>query len=193
MKFINDFEKNEWLGREALKDLTTLYPDLFKNKIEYTPEGCVYDAFYFIYDDEFNIKKRVFIEIKVRNKNWNDPFLEHKKWKDITHLAKNVFFLKDDEYEILYLNFFPGETVLWKIKDMDTSLLEERLMNKTTVLSTKDKKNKKVWLMDKKAGKSLNYSINENLLIKRSYDKYLSELVKKQIVKKPGLEDILFN
>jgi len=193
MKFINDFEKKEWLGREALKDLQIIYPELFKNYIEFTPEGCRYDAFYFIYDNNFKIKKRVFIEIKVRSENWDEPFLEWNKWKDITDIAKNDLYLNDDEYEILYLNFFPNETILWKIKDMDKSELVQRNMNKTTVESRTNKKDKKVWLMNKSLGKSLNYTINENLLLKRNYDEYMGELVSKQIKKKPGLEDILFN
>jgi hypothetical protein len=193
IKFASGYEKNEWLGREALKDLQIIYPELFKNYIEFTPEGCRYDAFYFIYDNDFKIKKRVFIEIKVRSENWDEPFLEWNKWKDITDIAKNVFDLNDDEYEILYLNFFPNETIVWKIKYMDKSLLVESKMNKATVESTSIKKNKKVWLMDKSVGKSLNYTINEPLLLKRNYDEYLSKLVTKQIKRKPGLEDILFN
>ena len=60
-RFIDEFEKREWLGREALKEVKELYPEYFKFELLFT-EGKYddYDAYYFVIDkDTFNITKRV--------------------------------------------------------------------------------------------------------------------------------------
>ena len=192
MRFSSNFEQKEWLGREALKEIKILYPEIFRNNIEFTPDMCVYDAFYFIYDENFKIKKRVFIEIKIRDIEYDNYILEWKKWNDINNLAKNDLMLNDDEYEILYINFTPESTYLWKVKDMNKEDLITKKMNKVTSISRTDKKDKKTWLLEKDSGKRLNYILNEKLLINKTYDNYLSNKVKEVIIKKPGLEDILF-
>lgn len=192
MKFSTDFEKNEFVGREALKQIKIMYPDIFSGQIEYTNDMCVYDAFYFIYDKDYKIKKRVFIEIKVREKDWDEPFLEYNKWNDITNIAKNELCLNNDEYEILYINFLPSETIVWKIKDMNQNDLVVRKMNKATCNSRSDKKDKKVWLMNKSKGKQLNYILNQQQILSNKYNEYISNKIKEVIKKKPGLEDILF-
>ena len=35
-QFQNDYEKREWLGREALKTLQSLNPDFFKYELKFT-------------------------------------------------------------------------------------------------------------------------------------------------------------
>ena len=193
MRFTNDFEKNEHLGRKALSELKQIYSDIFSGTIEYTPDFCPYDAFYFIYDNEYKIKKRIFIEIKIRNKDYDDLFLEWNKWRDINNIATKQLHLKEDEFEILYINFLPTGTIIWKIKDMKSKDLVVRKMNKATSIDRKNKIDKKVWLLDKSVGKRLNYILNEDRILKQTYDSYLINKVKENIKKKPGLEDVLFN
>jgi len=193
MRFSSDFEKREWLGREALKEIKILYPDLFKYNIEFTTDKCIYDAFYFIYDENFKIIKRVFIEIKIRDEEYENYILEWKKWNDITNIAKKQLFLNDDEYEILYINFTPNSTYLWKVKDMNKEELITKKMNKATSNSRFNKIDKKTWLLEKSVAKQLKYILNDELLINKTYNNYLSNKVKEVIKKKPGLEDILFN
>ena len=81
MRFTNDFEKREFIGRESLRELQKLYSNLFKYQLHFTTDTyAAYDAFYHIIDTEtHSIKKRVLIEIKIRDRQFPEYILETKK------------------------------------------------------------------------------------------------------------------
>ena len=192
IKFLDDFEKNEWLGREALKEIKQLYPNYFKYELHFTlGKYDDYDSFYFIIDENQQIVKRVWIEIKVRNRDFDNYILEKKKLKQLIKKRKDMFF-KNEEVSFLYISFTPSDTIIWDITNIDPDKTEKMVMNKTTCESTTNKINKDIILLDPKDGKILNYRINENLLMLKYDDNYLLPKIKKEMVRKPGLEQILF-
>jgi predicted secreted protein len=188
MKFESDYDKWEWYGRQSLLKLQEIYPDLFKYNIELTNNDCIYDAFYHVYDENYKIIKRVFIEVKIRSIDWDKPYLEFKKWKSIKDLIEKTFYLKEGEYDILYINFLPNSTYVWKIKDMDQSNLITSKMNKATMASRSNKVDKKVWELDRSCGKSLDFIFNEKQFIREEKLKDLLEVSNKTIIR--GLDHI---
>lgn len=193
MKFTDEFEKREWLARQALKELQEIYPEYFKWEIHFT-EGKYddYDAYYFILDiEKQNIKKRVWIELKIRDTEYDTYILEKKKLNQLIKKRDSMFLTKDD-VEFIYINFTPTRTIIWNITNIkDEKQLERKVMNKATSISRDDKKNKEIYYLYPSEGKILNYVLNEKNLLRR-YDEYLLDKVKEMIKKKPGLEDILF-
>lgn len=194
MKFTDDFEKREWLARQALKELQDIYPEYFKWQIHFT-EGKYddYDAYYFILDiEKQNIKKRVWIELKIRDTEYDTYILEKKKLNQLIKKRDDMF-LTSDDVEFLYINYTPTRTIIWNITNIkDERQLERKVMNKATSISRDDKKNKEIYYLKPSEGKILNYILNEKTLLRR-YDEYLLDKVKEMIKKKPGLEDILFS
>lgn len=192
MRFTDDFEKKEWLGRQALKELQKIYPEYFKWDIHFT-EGKYddYDAYYFIVDENQNIKKRVWVEIKIRDLEYDSYILEKKKLNQLIKKRDSMFLTKDD-VEFLYLNYTPSKTIIWNITNIkDEKKADRKMMNKATSISRDEKSNKEIYYLNQKEGKILNYILNEKHLLK-DYDDYLLNKLKKEIKKKPGLEDILF-
>ena len=193
MKFTDDYEKREWLGREALKELKEIYPEYFKYELRFTTEKyAYYDAFYFIIDvDTQKLRKRVWIEIKIRDETYDDYVLELKKLNQLIK-KRDEMFLTEDDVIFLYLNYTPNETIIWNItKIKEEGEVKNKVMNKATSTSRKDKKDKKIYYLKPSDGKRLDYVLNEKQLL-RKYDNYLLDKVKEMIKKKPGLEDILF-
>ena len=140
--FVNDYEKREWLGREALKDLQTLNNDFFKYKLNFTTgQYDDYDAFYFIYDTDNKFKKYVWIEIKVRDKTFPDYVLEKEKLDRMIKQRERLY-LKKEEVVFLYINFCPEGTYCWNITDMDDDKWDRMEMNKSTSNNRIEKENK---------------------------------------------------
>lgn len=193
MRFTNEFERREWFGREALKELKRIYPEVFKWDITFTTEPYYeYDAYYFQLDAETqSIIKRFWIEIKIRDAEYDDFILEKKKLKSLIKKRDNLS-LGSDDVTFLYINFTPQRTIIWKLKDELLNEVENLVANKATADSRTNKINKEVIYLNPKSGKVFNYILNEKHL-ESSYDEtYLLPKVKEKIKTVAGLEQILF-
>ena len=177
MKFTDDFEKREFLAREALKELNIKYPKLFKNELFFTNDKySSYDSFYFLTDDSGSIKKRVKIELKIRDKDFDEFLLEKKKLKSIRKDCR--VYLNDDEYSILYINFTPTQTILWDVSDINEDDSSKLMANKATSVNRIDKENKDVIMLSPDDGIKLKYVLNERELIdnyKKNKNKVLTK------------------
>jgi len=180
-QFQNDYEKREWLGREALKTLQSLNPDFFKYELKFTSgQYDDYDAFYFIYDSDNKFKKYVWIEIKVRDRTFPEYILEKEKLDRMTK-QRDKLYLKKEEVVFLYLNFCPEATYCWNITDMDDDNWERMEMNKSTSNNRVDKENKLVKLLDTKRSKQFEYILNEKQLLRNYKLNYLLPKVEEKI------------
>lgn len=186
MEFTNDFEKNEVIARYALKEMNEKYK-LFNGDIQFTSDVySAYDAFYFIIDDvTHNIKKRVYIELKIRNRVFDSYLLESKKMNSLLKIRKDMYFT-EDEATILYINFCPNETIIYNIDKVKNLPTEKLIANKCTVNSKTDKIEKKVIMLKPTDGKQINYVLKETDIIKKMEVKELVKKVEKNI--KQGLE-----
>ena len=193
MRFTNDFEKREWFGRQALKELQKKYPDTLKYPLTFSEETySEYDCRYFVIDEETqSIKRRVWIEIKIRDNNYDEYILEEKKLRSLIRKRDNLL-LNKDEVQFLYVNFTPDATLIWKIDDDMLNNSECLVANKATSTSRTNKVNKKVIYLNETTAKRFNYILNEVSLMDNYETEYLLPKLKEQIKKKPGLEDILF-
>jgi hypothetical protein len=191
-QFVDDYEKREWIGREALKHLQSLYPESFKYDIHFT-QGKYddYDAFYFIYDNDNKFKKYVWIEIKVRYESFNEYFLEKKKLDRMIQ-QRDKLFLKEDEVVFLYLNFTPSGTYCWNITGMEKGYWDKVMMNTSTSNNKIDKQLKAVKLLSPSSGKTFDYIYDEKQLLRNYKINYLLPKVEKKIKKTGGL-DFLFD
>jgi hypothetical protein len=190
--FLDDYEKREWLGREALKELQKLNPDFFKYHIQFNPERYGdYDAFYFIYDINGKFKKHCWIEIKVRNKTWPEYFLEKEKFDRLERL-RNSLYLNKEEVVYLYLNFCPEGTYCWNVSNIDDGIWEERLMNKSTSNNRIDKELKKVKLLNTDRAKSFDYVLNEVQLLREWKLNYLLPKIEKKLTSAEKTYNFLF-
>ena len=179
--FIDDYEKREWLGREALKELKQLYPNIFKYNIEFTPGRYDdYDAYYFIVDKDNKFKKYVWIEIKVRQTTYSEYFLEREKLKRM-EAQRDRLYINKDEVIFLYLNFCPEGTYCWNITNIDDGKWEARFMNESTSKNTKDKENKWVKLLDPQFSKQFDYILNERQLLRNWKLNYLLPKVEQKL------------
>lgn len=189
-RFVDDHERREFIGRESLLELQQLYPDIFKYEIHQHPDKySVYDCFYFTEDkDTHSIKKRVWIEIKTRDKDFDGYFLEMKKLKDLIKARNDMYFTKD-EVTFLYLNFTPTKTLIWNITDIDPDEVEVREIdcNKNTCNSRKDKVRKDQIVLKEEDAKSFKFIADEKRVFRKWAEKYLlPKIIKKQ-------EDLLWN
>lgn len=177
MKSNTFIQDNEFYGREALKDLVDL--KLFPNyEIHYTPESCVYDAY-------FINKKRVFIEIKVRYETYGDYMLESKKVKNIKQVIDDLY-LDRSEVSVLYINFCPTSTHIWDVTDYLYENIEwsKKDFNEATFKSRTNKKEKNHVMLLPQDGKTIKYKINRKYLL----DKYNAKYNPKP-TPKPGIFD----
>jgi hypothetical protein len=191
-RFTDDFEKREYLGREALKELQLQHPDLFKYQITFTTEKySEYDAMYIILDDNQQITKRVWIELKIRDTDYDDGYiLETKKLNSLIKKRKSLF-LNENEVVFLYINFTPTKTIIWNVTNLE---IETKTLkaNKATSDSRTNKINKSVLYLTQDTGRTLDYILNDKHLLTKYDTNYLLPKVKAEIKKRPGLEDILF-
>lgn len=186
LKFENEFQKNEEVARYALKEMNEKYK-LFNGDIQFTSDVySAYDAFYFIIDDvTHNIKKRVYIELKIRNRVFDSYLLESKKMNSLLKIRKDMYFT-EDEATILYINFCPNETIIYNIDKVKNLPTEKLTANKCTVNSKTDKIEKTVIMLKPTDGKQINYVLKETDIIKKMEVKELVKKVEKNI--KQGLE-----
>lgn len=192
MLFIDDYEKREWLGRQALKELQKLYPNTFKYNIEFTTgKYDDYDAFFFIYDKDNKLSKYVWIEIKVRQATYTDYFLEKEKL-DRMEAQRERLYLKKDEVIFLYLNFCPEGTYCWNITNIEDGKWEKREMNVSTSKNRTDKEMKSVKYLKPEESKRFDYILNEKNFEKSYKTEYLLPKVEEKIKRVNNL-NFLFN
>lgn len=194
IQFENNFERFEWLGREALKELKLLYPNTFKFEITYTEYKYeTYDAFFIIYDKETHkLIKRVFIEIKYRQENYDTWMLEKKKVKQLKDKMKELS-LFDGEFSHYYLVFTPKTTYMWDITNIQPEDCKDKLYaNVATAISTSNKRNKFCKLLEIKEAKEFKYVLDEKRIESKWAESYVIPKIEKKI-KEPGfnLNDIL--
>jgi hypothetical protein len=193
MMFTNEYERREWFAREALKDMKRKYPNFLKWELIFTTDKYYeYDVFYFVLDlDSQSIKKRVWIELKIRDTSFDSYILEGKKLKSLIKKRENLMLSKDD-VTFLYINFTPDGTIVWKLDDDMLESTEKLVANRRTADSRQDKINKDVIYLDPKDGKFFDYVICERSLSDNWEVEYLLPKVKDKIRTISGLEDILF-
>jgi hypothetical protein len=185
-KFESDFHKREWLGRVSLKDMSIKFPHikLLSNEIHYTEDYyCPYDAFSFIFDENYSIKKRIYFEIKVRNQIYSDGMiLERSKVKHINNVIKDSSILRG-EYKIFYINFIENKsTLIWDITDIKESDCNEvAKFNKATSVSKENKIDKRHMMLDPMEAKGIDYIYNEQMALLNFYvPKYLVPKIEKK-------------
>jgi len=186
MKFENDYQRREWIGRQALKELQRQYPHIFKYDITFEPDMYShYDASFIEYDyTTHNIKMRHFIEIKIRDRVFPDYILERKKVSNL-HKKMDELGLKDGEYKLFYLNFCPDGTYLWNITDITPQdCNESKLMNKATSTSRRDKMNKYYRPMVTEEARKFEYIINENDIVEEEVMRRMKPQLEKKIQQK---------
>jgi len=189
--FKTEYEKREELGRLALKELEQEH-NIFKNPLLFCPDQYgAYDAYYFKIDNSTqSITKRVWIEIKIRDRIFPNYILEKKKWNRLEQKRKDLG-LNKDEVTYLYLNFTPNSTYMWNITDFDKFIIEKMAMNKATSESRTDKIDKDITLLEPKSAYTIDYIYNEHNIMKKYEDEILLKKCKQAIIKK-GLESVLF-
>lgn len=192
MQFANDYEKREFLGRQGLADLQKLHPNLFKYEIHFVPDlYSAYDAYYHSLDPiTGSIKKRVLIEIKTRDKVYEDWLLETSKVQRLKKIIKEMY-MTPEEVVILYCNFTPKGVLLWNITEIcfgNTVGIkkEKKKMNRYTAESRTDKIVKDGYYLKEETAKHFDYVIKENEILNRIKKKELTKS------KGRGLYDVLF-
>lgn len=161
MYFKDKFQEAAFNERVALHNLESLFNPFpqhsyFKHITPYDGND-VYDCLYQKHI-EGTIKKRYYIEIKVRNSVFPTYYMEPKKYKDIETIAlKN---LSKEEFDILYINFTPEGTFLWNATNLlnnNKYNMDSKWANKATMASTTDKKEKDFYAFDKEDAKFYEY------------------------------------
>lgn len=192
MKFVDDFEKREWFGRQALKELKELYPDFFKWEINFTTgKYDDFDAYWFVLEGQ-TLKRRVWVEIKWRDDDYDELILEKKKLKQLIQHRERLM-LNKDEVMFLYLNFTPNKTIIFKIDDDMIESTSKLKANKATSISRDEKVNKDVIYLNDSMGRKFDYRLNEKRLLSKYDVEYLLPKVKQKLDNNGGLWDILLN
>lgn len=188
MRFTDDFEKREFIAREALKELKKLYPNYFKYELHFTGgKYDEYDAYYHIIDPAtHSINKRVIIELKIRDTIYEEYLLETKKMNSLLKVRKNLGFNEND-MTILYINFCPDMTIVWNIDDVKDNKTSNLRANKATSVDRNNKVNKSIIMLKRIEGKCLNYVLEENKIL----NKYKVEKIVDNKVRE--LKNDLFN
>lgn len=191
-RFKDQFERASFIERCAFKNLISIYDDFKDYTIYMTPfEGKdYYDVLLYKIKDGV-IYNKIFIEIKVREVYYDDMFMETIKYNNIQNHCKKELYLNDDEYKIYYLNFTPKGTFMWDTKIIKDIPVTKQLMNKATMSSRNDKKNKSKYDLPISKAKKWNYIWDIKQLDKH-YNEYFNKKVEKVIKNNKGLEDILF-
>lgn len=108
---------------------------------------------------EGSIQKRFIIEVKIRDKHWEDLILETEKLKS---LKSKIF---DDKAQILYINITPKGTYIFNLTKLEkqNKLVKNTLMaNKATMASRDEKVNKGVYFLNVGDALKLEWTFNEN-------------------------------
>ncbi len=118
-------------------------------------QSSPYDIIFTFNERYLNSYLRVYVEVKMRYDEYNDYFLEHKKWNSLNQTANGY----GDNYLLLYVNYTPNGSFLWSIND-PTKFNSKKIKcnNKTSSKINKIKKiNKKQYLLPKEEGIDLQY------------------------------------
>lgn len=118
-----------------------------------------YDVLLMAMDKETkSIVKRFIVEVKVRQKIYEDYIMEVKKIKDIKSI------MVDPDATILYISVTPEGTFLYNVNELESkNLLEVGTLhcNKSTMKSTYDKVDKDVYNLKKEwAVKKFDFTFN---------------------------------
>ena len=203
LKFIEASRKE----RFAFKQFCDRY-NLFKTEDHFlylTPEDGYdkYDCLVQEYEpnEKYTIKKRMIMEFKIRQVSDNclrecreDGWIfEYKKFKALEDIRS----IDPNYNECYYISFLPDKTVVWNITDLNKKGLLKWIskeMNKATMNSTTDKKNKKVCLLKEEWGKSYQYTFDEQSYKIHNTEKERLKQVRKKETKKIGktMTDFLF-
>ena len=187
MEFTTDYQRREWIGRQALKELQRLNPTTFKHNIIFEPdEYSVFDASFISYDyTTHKVVSRIFIEIKIRDTIYPDYILEKKKVNNL-HKKMKELHLEPSEYRLYYLNFTPSGALLWNISDIQgDDCTDTKFMNKATSSSRTNKQNKSYKAMKPEDAKRFDYIIDSQDLFDQETLRTMKPLLEK-IVKKKG-------
>lgn len=143
--FNNDFEKSAYMERLAFDNFRTLY-NLFNDdnviKTDYTGND-VYDVLVTKHNDGL-IYKRYIIELKIRDKAYENYVFETHKYRDLQKIKK----IDSDNNEIIYINFTPDGTYVWSIDKIIHKYNPVKMeMNKATMNSRSDKEEKSIYLL----------------------------------------------
>lgn len=151
---MSEFIRREMMGRKALLNLQQENPDKLKWPLMFNPDPYgPYDAYYFTDD------KLVWIEIKIRDKEYDTWLLEKSKLNNMINESvrlgvKPVF---------LYLNFTPNATYIWNITNIKLEDFTDKIMaNKSTSISRTNKILKDIIYLNIYDGIKINFKINEN-------------------------------
>jgi lipopolysaccharide export LptBFGC system permease protein LptF len=146
--FENDYEWASFRERVFFEDF---YKGKYKIYITPFYSNEPYDVMLYEVRDN-KIINRIYIEIKIRDKSWDEYIFEKDKYNRLTKRCKNG--------KILYLNFTPKGTYIWNtnvVKNLNTTT---SLMNKATMKNRDNKIEKEVWYLSTEYAKKSNY-INE--------------------------------
>lgn len=192
MYFKDSVHRYAFIERCAWKEFRSSFTifDNFHQVITPYDDKDSYDVFLYKIDDKGRMYDRIFIEIKVRNKIYNDWFFETKKYNSILKLCREELYLKDEEYKILYVNFTEIGTLIWNTDIIyeDDMKVSTQMMNKATFKSRSDKTPKSKYDMPLSRAKKLNYFWDESHLEKH-YKEYFYNEVEKEVKKKGGLNE----
>ena len=191
-RFTNKFERAAFCERIAFRNWNKLYNPFKGWTIIETPiEGYdVYDILLHKYKDGI-IVKRIYLEIKIRDVEYDEYFLETKKLNSIHKMCVDELYLKEDEYKIFYLNFTPSGTYLWDTKIVEDIPVTRQVMNEATMASRDKKINKGKYNLPISRAKHWEYTWDEKQL-QAHYDEYILEKTKKKMGTSNGFNDLLF-
>ena len=182
LKFEDDFEKREWLGRQALLEIQKLYPNYFKYQLQFTTgKYDKYDCYYIVLDEQLNIKKRVIVELKIRDRYFDEYILEQKKYNSLIKIREDLGLTKD-EMNILYINLCVDGTYVYDIDRLELKW-DTLIANKATCDSRTNKVKKSVLYLTKTSGKFIPYIISEKQLLIDNIIEEKIEQSKKEIKK----------
>ncbi len=172
MIFSNDFESAAYKERIFFNNLNHLY-QIFPDDKFIIDETHYTDHTRYDYLIHFkNCYKRLIVEIKIRTENFEDYIYETEKHKGLM-AAKN---LDPDNNTIIYINSTPKGTYIWNIdKIIGKYKIEKKMMNKATMASRTDKKDKSIYLLEPEDARYYEYHWDDKQFIKHIEEKKMAE------------------
>lgn len=163
--FTNDFERSAYFERLAFSNFMK-ESNIFgvgNWEIKPTPYSGLepYDILAIRYNNDGSIIKRLIIELKIRDRDFTDSgwVFETKKYKSM----KAIQDMDPDNNRIVYINFTPTNTLLWKIDDIiGRYKAVKKEMNKATMDSRDNKINKSTYLLSTDDAYIFNYVWSES-------------------------------
>lgn len=167
IKFNNVYEEAAYKIRIYFKNLCDkhgLYSDLDWYKFE-TSYMNTYEKYDYLMTSKKGIRDgftRHIISINFRSGDFEEYILEGQKLQNLLE-AKDV---DNDNNVIIYINSTPTGTYIWNINDMMSKYnIENKVMNKKSLESTKRKKSKRVMFLKKEDATFIDYKWEEKYLL----------------------------